>query len=298
MRVDIDKQQPQPDCASRRHWLLAMLALGVAGCAKEDGQSRLQPYPNSPAVEPESKPTEKSAGEVTAVEPRPADDRPNLIAGAELLPGLIDSATEGAFVDLVRGVAEAYTLGTIEIRTYPAVRAYANVVSGTLDFAFPVMRLSEDQEKLLPYRYTTEALGRVCFVLYSNSKQALTRDRVIAAAAQGTPYLIEGPHGNIGVPTKPYFDFDSAFQKLSAGRIDGFIWAQEEADLVLRRIGLRNIHRARYAEYDDVFAVARSPRGDFVDKVLSETIRAMRNSGKLTALYEKVHRPYLDWQPL
>ena len=221
-----------------------------------------------------------------------------MIAGAELLPGLIDSPTEGAFIDLVRGLGVAYTLGSIEIRTYPAVRAYANVEAGALDFAFPVMRLSEDQEKLLPYRYTTEALGRVCFVLYSNNKQILTRDTVMAAAAQGTPYLIEGPHGNIGVPTKPYFDFDSAFQKLSTGRIDGFIWAQEESDLMLRRLGLRNIHREHYMDYDDVFAVARSPRGDFVNKVLSETIRAMRKSGKLTELYEKVHRPYQNWQPL
>ena len=36
---------------------------------------------------------------------------------------------------------------------------------------------------------------------------------------------------------------EQSLRKLSRGRIDAFIWAQEEADLMLRQLKLTNVHR-------------------------------------------------------
>jgi polar amino acid transport system substrate-binding protein len=202
---------------------------------------------------------------------------PDLVANGISLPGL--------------------TEGRISIDVYPAARAYANAASGEADFSFPVMRLGPDSETKQHYRFTTEHLGRVTFVLYSHVDRPLTRAAVLAAAATSKPYVIQAHQIDWGFPTRQFIDFESAFRQISARHIDGFLWAQEEADLVLRRLGLKDIHREHFMDYDDVFIVPRTPRGDFVDATLTRVIRAMRADGRLARLYEKVHRSFENWQP-
>lgn len=223
---------------------------------------------------------------------------PDLIANAILLPGLVDSADSGPLIDLVRALDQHYPEGSIHIHAYPVARALTLVGAGQADLVFPAMRLSPEAEARLPYRFSTEAMGRVSFVLYSHSGRSLTRDDLFAAAQRGNPYVIEAPpFSDWGIPTRPLVSFESAFRKIAARRIDGLLWAQEEADSVLRRIGVRRIRRSHYADFDDVFIVPRGPRGDFVDQVLTRALRAVRVSGHLEGLYRRVHQPYQDWQP-
>lgn len=227
-----------------------------------------------------------------------SDVAPDLIANAILLPGLVDSADSGPLIDLVRALDQHYPEGSIQIHAYPVARALTHTRTGLADFAFPAMRLSPEAEAKLPYRFSTEAMGQVCFVLYSHRGLSLTREALFEAARKGKPYLVEAPpFSDWGFPTRPLVSFASAFRKIAARRIDGLLWAQEEADFVLREMGLREIRRSHYADYDDVFVVQRGPRGDFVDKALTRAIRALRASGHLEELYRRVHQPYKDWQP-
>jgi polar amino acid transport system substrate-binding protein len=229
--------------------------------------------------------------------PARAVDAPDLEAAAILLPGLIDSADTGAFVELVAAMGRAHVGGSLTIRAYPEARVIANVTSGQADFAFPDVRLGAEVEAGLPYRYSTEAIGRVSFVLYSHVGSRLNQRKVLERAAQGQPYAIAAPNGDWGFPTQAVFDFSSALRMIDAGRLDGFLWAQEEADLVLREVALKTIHRQHFKDFDDVFMVPRTPRGDFVDGVLTRIIRRMRADGSLAKLYARVHGPYDDWQP-
>ncbi len=90
---------------------------------------------------------------------------------------------------------------------------------------------------------------------------------------------------------------EQSLRKLSRGRIDAFIWAQEEADLMLRQLKLTNIHREHLGDFEDVFIIAKGPAGDETDRFLGEAIDRLAASGKLAEIYSRLHRPYVEWQP-
>lgn len=258
--------------------------------------------PTSPACDPMRR--RLSAGLLLGLCPGWAFARPaqpvgaaDLVGHGFLLPGLIEPDASGPFVDLVRGLDQAYAEGDFRIQAYPMARAYDNVIRGLADFVFPVIRLPPEAEARLPYRFTTESTGRVSFVLYSHAHRPLTRADLFETARQGRPWRIEAPPFDMGFPALPYTNLEGAFKRLQARRIDGLVWAQEEADRVLRQLGLSGIRRAHFQDYEDVFVVARNARGDHVDDILSRAIRVLRAEGRLARLYSKVHQPYQAWQP-
>lgn len=242
-----DSLHDLPQDVSRRRLAISggLLALGLASCSGETG----------PAVTPEKR------IDISAALPMPkAVDVPDLEAHGLLLPGLVDSASEGAFIDLIKAIDAAYGEGNISIRVFPSARLDANVTQGGADFAFPVMRLGSEAEAKMPYRFSTESLGRVSFVLFSHRDQPLDRARLIDAARRAQPFSVQAPNGDWGFPTQRFIEFAEAFRLLDARRIDGFLWAQEEADLVLRRLGLKSIHRAHFQDYEDVLWVPKTAR--------------------------------------
>lgn len=276
--------QDLPQDALRRRLTLSggLVALGLAACSGE----------SAPPATSEKRTT------IPAALPAPKRvDAPDLEAHGLLLPGLIDSASEGAFIDLIKAIDEAYSEGSIAIRVFPSARLDANVAQGVSDFAFPVMRLGPEAEAKMPYRFSTESLGRVSFVLYSHRDQPLDRQQLIDAARRDRAFRVQAPDSEWGFPTQRFIDFAEAFRLLDARRIDGFLWAQEEADLILRRLGLKSIHREHFQDYEDVLWVPKTARGDFVDQVLTRVIRSMRESGTLATHYARVHRAYQNWQP-
>ncbi|MBF4318479.1 ABC transporter substrate-binding protein, partial [Vibrio anguillarum] len=61
---------------------------------------------------------------------------------------------------------------------------------------------------------------------------------------------------------------NASLLKVAAGRIDGFVWAQEEADIALKSLGLENVSRQHFADFKDVFVIAHGSKGDEVDQYL------------------------------
>lgn len=84
---------------------------------------------------------------------------------------------------------------------------------------------------------------------------------------------------------------------MAAGRIDGFVWAQEEADIALRNLGIKNISRQHFADFKDVFVIPLGSKGDEIDQYLTKIISQLEASGELKILYEAIHLPYDNWQP-
>ena len=70
-----------------------------------------------------------------------------------------------------------------------------------------------------------------------------------------------------------------------------------EADFTLRKMGLTNIHRVYFGEFDDVFIIPKGPKGDAVDRFLTQSIEWLRASGQLDKIYSAIHAPYQEWQP-
>ncbi len=226
----------------------------------------------------------------------------DLTGSLALIPGLIDSPEKGPFVEVVKAIASVYTGGKIKIETFPFSRSVDNVIKGKADFHIPTLRNHAISEAGLPYRFTTEKIGTVCIVIYSNKEKPITKKMLAAAIAQKGqfPYTIDLPagiEGLFGFPGNPSNDVTSSLQKLQKKRIDALVWAQEEVDLALRNLKLNMITREHWADFDDSIIIAKGPQGDAVDEILSSALKKLKASGRLQALYTKVHRPYDDWQP-
>jgi polar amino acid transport system substrate-binding protein len=226
----------------------------------------------------------------------------DLTASLALLPGLIDSADKGPFVDLVKAIDSVYTGGKIKIETYPFARSVDNVVKGKADFHIPTIRNRALSETSLPYRFTTEKIGSVAIVIYSNAEKPVTKKMITDALAKKGkfPYTVELPPGIeslFGIPGTASVDLMSSLQKIEKKRLDALVWAQEEVDAAIKHAKIKTIQREHWADYEDSIIITKGPQGDATDKILSDALKKLRSTKQLQALYSKVHRPYSDWQP-
>jgi polar amino acid transport system substrate-binding protein len=265
----------------RRKLLLAGLTGALAACNRQSERNAAAPVDSSPKPRPQV-----------------VDDDPTIRVNAVLLPGVIESATQGPFIELIRALDVAYPGGNFQIEAYPLARVLNNLKNRDCDIAFPDLHMQAGDDTVLPYRHSSESVGTVSFVLYVNSDKPLTHDMIERARnAPKFPYFIEAPKTNWGFPVLAFHTLESAFKKVSAGRIDALLWAQEEADYELRRLGLKNIRRVHFGDFNDVFMLNRDARGDFADRVLMQAIRDLRRSGRLEMLYRHIHSPFVAWQP-
>jgi hypothetical protein len=273
----------------RRQLLLSGVALTLAACSQEAPPPDKPPAPSaaSPAASMPAGPTPRAA------------DAPDLVAEAMLLPGLVQSSTEGPMIELLQAIASSYTGGKVSITAFPVGRVTADMDCGAADMALAYIRLRPDSDAKYKYRYSTKGYGQVTFVLYSRKSARVRPQDIQKASGQAGPfpYKIESAWFDWGFPVIQFTDMGSAFRKLAAGHIDAFLWAQEEADTELRHQGLKGITREAFGTYDDVLAIPRGPRGDYVDKVITEALTSLSASGRLQAIYRKIHLPYDPWQP-
>lgn len=278
------RDNAQPKNTARRQWLQAGAALWLTGCSRQD-----EPVATvaSPAL----------AAPASAASPIAVND-PHIRVEAMLLPGLVNSATDGSLIDLLQAMAKQYPQGRFLISAAPVMRVTEDVTQGVADLGFPTLRLRMGGDEKLPYQYSTASFGTANFVLYSNKKKPLTRTLIEQNQAQNkAKLLIEAPGFEWGFPVEQFTSLESALRKVEAGRLDAFLWAQEEADTVLKQLKITNIVRASYGDFDDVFLRTRGPRGDFVDGVVTATLLKLRQSGELEALYRRIHLPHNPWQP-
>jgi polar amino acid transport system substrate-binding protein len=225
----------------------------------------------------------------------PIDD-PNIHGVAIFLPGILENPNTGPFPDLLKTINMYYPEGTISISIEPVNRVYLTTNNKNADFRFPIMKISENAASFTPYQFSNEMLGKVSFVLYTFNDKALTKEDILKVANL-TKYAIEAPPVNWGFSTTGVISLEQSLKKLNIGRVDAVIWAQEEADYIIKKFKLNHIRRAHFDDYPDVLFLSCNQRGDFVNKVLSKAIAAARASGELQKAYIKVHKPYDNWQP-
>ena len=236
---------------------------------------------------------------VFAVQPVASKD---LVVSLAQLPGLSDSPDKGALVDLVKAMDEVYTDGTIKIEVFPFARSISNVLEGRADFHLPQFDNPYLPVSKRQYALTRESLGTGIFILYSHVDKSISKKMIEDAVARGGafPFKIECSRGmaaSLNFPLAGSDSIEQSFKKLASKRIDAIIRGQEEADLVLKKLKLKSIVRARMYDFNEKVLIKKGPDGEQIDKIISEIIVKLRNSGKLQQLYLKVHRPYEDWQP-
>jgi len=229
-----------------------------------------------------------------------AQDFPMLRSSLAFLPNILESPEKGVFVDLIKAIDNEYP-GQIEIEVFPFPRSLNNIITGKADFHMPMIRNKLVSEDSLPYRYVSEIMGYVYFVIYSNKTNPITlEDLKKAEKLKEFPYKIETMRG-----FEDYFSFSvisssdvtSSLKKVNLRRADAFIFAQEESDYTVRTLELKEIHREMYDKFDDVMVIPKGIRGEKTDKIISKYIRKLKADGTWQKLHRKVHVPYKRWQP-
>ncbi|WP_421318534.1 ABC transporter substrate-binding protein [Aeromonas veronii] len=234
----------------------------------------------------------------TASDTATTQAKPVRIINAHLgeLPGLINADKTGPFVDLVHAIDDLYPDVTIKITIYPLARAMVGVIAGKADLGLPAIRNLKDVD-MLPYRFSTRSFGKVTHVIYSNTANPVTTDMAYGIVPTKRDLLIEAVPDYMPFPVQRSMSIEQSLRKLSRGRIDAFVWAQEEADLMLKQLGLTNIRREFFGDFEDVFIIQKGAAGDEMDEFLRQAIDQLAATGKLAEIYEKIHRPYVEWQP-
>lgn len=225
----------------------------------------------------------------------------DLVASLAQIPGLVESPNKGVFVDLVKAIDEEYP-GKIKIEVYPFPRSVANVMEGRADFHIPVPRNPDINNSKLPYKFVTEKLANVTFVIYSHQDKIITRKSINDVLAKGGkfPYLIEVTSGTESLfpfPTTGFYGFaNSSLQKVQNKRVDALI-CEASADENLKQLKLKAIRRSFYGNMEDAIMIPKGPKGDQLDRTLSDCIKKLKASGRLQEIFKNVHPPYIEWQP-
>ncbi len=227
----------------------------------------------------------------------------DLIASMAQLPVLIEDENTGAFVDLVKALDEVYAEGQIIRQIFPFKRSLDNVIKGKADFHIPLIKNPLIPEDKLPFRYSSLPTGPVAFVIYSHKDRPLTKEDIVDPMKTNPalfPHKIHTLPGHTELfpfPAVESFDFEDALEMVRKNRIDALILPQEEADSIIRKLGIKDIHRSLYYEFDSMIVVSKDKRGEEVDRILTEALKKLKSDGRLDRLNENIHKPYMDWQP-
>jgi polar amino acid transport system substrate-binding protein len=189
----------------------------------------------------------------------------------------------------------------LDIQVVPVARAVGLVESKVVDIEVPQL-ISHNPERLrtLRFDYSTDVIYNSAFVLYTNKAKPVD----VASLKAGNPkgYLIETDLSDLSsfeFKCSATTNFEASLKKVDSGDVDGFIFTQTTVDPILKRLGLTNIKRELYDNFQLVCALQKGARGGPVDRMLSIGLRKVRANGqfeKIIGAYAAAAK-YNDWQP-
>ncbi len=114
------------------------------------------------------------------------------------------------------------------------------------------------------------------------------------------PYKVETDRAHapwLGFPALSGNSIESSLQKLVRGRIDGYVFAVNETEHEIDRLGLREQLRAQdFGLYPVNWLVPDNPRGKLVDQRLAEALRRLQAQPAFQGLQAPLNRPSSDWK--
>lgn len=199
---------------------------------------------------------------------------------------------KGAYVELVRAL-DRLTGTRTKIEVVPFKRSILNLIEGKADFHIPLIEAPNADLDKLPYAFSTQTLFQVAFVLYTHKNKPLDVNNLgkyeIATDSAHTQFL---DFPAIGITC-----LSCSIKMVNEGRLDGFIFAQNEIDPYIREMGLNNIHRQLYKNFNVKILIPKGEAGKEVDHYFTIGIQKLKQSGEYDRLLAPVLSPYREWQP-
>lgn len=190
---------------------------------------------------------------------------------------------------LMSEIDEIYP-GKLIVSELPNQRSIQNVVNGKQDFHYPVLLPLSNVKRSFDYSFSKVTIRRIVYAVYLNKANKEIGIHNLEN------YLIEGERGHV-----EFFDFDvvpstcveCSFKKLENSRIDGFIYPALEGDVLIKKLGLRNIDSLYFDTYESKFALPKNSRGEELNTLLSSIISKM----KISERYLILNKANKTWKP-
>jgi polar amino acid transport system substrate-binding protein len=214
-------------------------------------------------------------------------------ASLAMLPIAAENEQSGVLVDLVELWGEV-TGKVIKIEVYPFKRSLRYAINKKADFHLPLIKNPYKNSREQDFDYSTSVIFNTNFVLYTNKTSKINKNKLSDYAV-----ITEPAHSE-------FFDFPieenysgiaSSLKMLNKGIIDAYIFADVEADPILKKLGLKNIKRELYKIYYVHAVLPKGEKGKGVDIIISQAMNKIRKSGEWAKLMNPVYHEYIDWQP-
>lgn len=208
------------------------------------------------------------------------------------MPFRAESHEKGALPDLIRAL-EKSSGQKIDFEVVPFARSMDNVIRRKVDFHMPLIQRPSAPRDEEDYDYSTTTIYHVNFVLYTTAGLPITPENV-------SQYKVETDLAHVNLfdfPIKPSTSLESSLRKVSAGRIDAFIFADSAADPIIKARGLHNIKRQLFKRYDVKIVLPKGERDGPTDQFLTKEINILKESGELDRIIGKNVDVFDPWQP-
>jgi hypothetical protein len=231
------------------------------------------------------------------------ENKKDLIVDVVHIPGLSETSESGVFVDLVKGINKYYNEGKLIIKVVPILRGYENLTSGKCDIYLPTIYNSNQPEPEFKFRFLDEKLGsNIAVIIYSHVEKIIPSKMIEAARKKGGsfPYELESPPVRKNFFNFPFiqsFRIENSLNKIDRKRIDGAVFIQDAADVALRNLKFKSIHRELLRFYDDGIVIQKGPKSDWINEKISRALREFKKTEEFKNLYERIHPKYTNWQP-
>ncbi|WP_408022082.1 type 2 periplasmic-binding domain-containing protein [Spartinivicinus ruber] len=72
---------------------------------------------------------------------------------------------------------------------------------------------------------------------------------------------------------------------------------QDAVDSYIRKSRMTNIRRELYYQWESSVVIPKGDKQKEIDSIISNALRKLKANGTLQAITQKIHHPYIEWQP-
>ncbi len=255
--------------------VLSLVFVMFSGCGQNDASSTT----GDDTAPPE---TSTSSSDATPEQSDTSSSKGSKITvSLPIIPPLITEQKTGAIVDLFKAMADEYKDGEMTFDVYPTARSIENVMSGAADCHSPYIKNHNITDSDDAFYYTTEPFGSVIFVLYTNKNvSGLTPENVT-----DKNFKVEIQPGHKAyLGDLPESAPDAGLQKVSAGRIDGYIATMDVCDPLLQQLQLKDVKRQKFDTFETAIIFKKDENGKQKQEIMNSLIKKITENGT----YDKI----------
>lgn len=208
------------------------------------------------------------------------------------LPELSETIHRGILVDLVKAMDEVHQGQFIITEVFPFRRSVYNVLSGKADLHMPILFDANIDAERIDYIHSKATLFNVIFAIYTlKNRQPLVKPL--------SQYLIESDSAHVDLfefDVIPSSSIEQSLKKLASGRIDAYIFAAKETDIIMEQLELDDVlGRQLYKRYPVKIAFRKTSEGMHLEQTVSSVIKQLEKEGILRKLFAPVDTYYDLW---